>query len=86
MLNKYKHSKKRYAVTESAEATNNRFRPPKAKGVQLLGTVCKITMCGASLVVQRLRLHAPNAGGEGLIPGWGAKMSHAAGHCQKINN
>ena len=24
-----------------------------------------------SLVVQWLRLHAPNAGGRGLIPGWG---------------
>ena len=26
---------------------------------------------GTSLVVQKLRLHAPNTGGLGLIPGWG---------------
>ena len=25
----------------------------------------------ATLVVQWLRLHTPNAGGQGLIPGWG---------------
>ena len=27
---------------------------------------------GTSLAVQKLRLHAPNAGGLGLIPGWGS--------------
>ena len=27
-----------------------------------------------SLVVQRLRLHAPTAGGMGSIPGWGTKI------------
>ncbi|TEA41399.1 hypothetical protein DBR06_SOUSAS7910076, partial [Sousa chinensis] len=38
-----------------------------------------------SLVVQWLRLHAPNAGGPGLIPDWGTrshmpqlKIPHAA--------
>ena len=34
---------------------------------------------GTSLVVQWLRLHAPNAGGLGLIPGRGARSHmHAA--------
>ena len=33
---------------------------------------------GTSLAVQWLRLHAPNAGGPGLIPGWGTKIPHAA--------
>ena len=28
---------------------------------------------GTSLVVHWLRLHAPNAGGPGLIPGWGTR-------------
>ena len=33
---------------------------------------------GTSLVVQWLRLHAPNAGGLGLIPGRGTKIPHTA--------
>ena len=34
---------------------------------------------GTSLVVQQLSLHAPNAGGLGLIPGWGTRSHmHAA--------
>ena len=33
---------------------------------------------GTSLVVQCLRLHAPNAGGSGSIPGQGTKMPQAA--------
>ena len=32
---------------------------------------------GTSLVVQRLRLYASNAGDTGLIPGWGTKIPHA---------
>ena len=32
---------------------------------------------GNSLEVQWLRLRGPNAGGEGLIPGWGIKIPHA---------
>ena len=38
---------------------------------------------GTSLVVQRLRLHASNAGGVGSIPGWGTKIPHAAGSVAK---
>ena len=34
---------------------------------------------GTSLV-QWLRLPAPSAGGTGSVPGWGAKILHAA-HC-----
>ena len=34
-------------------------------------------------MVQWLRLHAPNAGGTGLIPDWGHSISHAAQHGQK---
>ena len=37
-----------------------------------------------SLAVQWLRLHAANAGGVGLIPGWGTKIPHAALCGQKI--
>ena len=33
---------------------------------------------GTSLVVQKLGLRASNARGEGLIPGWGAKLPHAS--------
>ena len=33
---------------------------------------------GTSLELQWLRLHAPNAGGMGLIPGWGTKVPHAS--------
>ena len=33
-------------------------------------------MFGTFLVVQWLRVHAPNAGGQGLIPGQGTKIPH----------
>ena len=33
---------------------------------------------GTSLVVQWLRLHAPNTGGLGSIPGQGTKIPHAS--------
>ena len=36
------------------------------------------------LAVQWLRLHASNAGGTGLIPGWVTKIPHATWHSQKI--
>ena len=36
---------------------------------------CKTTVYGTSLAVQRLRLHASNAGGAGLVPGQGPKDS-----------
>ena len=32
---------------------------------------------GTSLVVQQLRIHTSNAGGVGLIPGWGTKAPRA---------
>ena len=38
---------------------------------------------GISLVVQWLRLCASNAGGAGLIPGWGTKIPHAVQCSQK---
>ena len=38
---------------------------------------------GTSLVVQWLRLHGPNAGGTGLIPGRVTKIPHAPRHGQK---
>ena len=38
---------------------------------------------GTSLVVQRLRLYTPNAGGVGSIPGQGTKILHATQCGQK---
>ena len=38
-----------------------------------------------SLAVQWLRLHAPDVGDMGLIPSWGTKLAHAAGHGQNNN-
>ena len=38
---------------------------------------------GTSLVVQWLRLRASNAGGMGLISGWGTKVLHATRRGQK---
>ena len=38
---------------------------------------------GTFLVVQWLRLHVSTSGGMGLIPGWGTKITHAAGRGQK---
>ena len=35
------------------------------------------------LTVHKLRLHAPNAGDMGLIPGWGTKIRHATGATKK---
>ena len=37
-----------------------------------------------SLEVQWLRPFTSNAGGVGLIPGWGTKIPHAAEHGQKV--
>ena len=37
---------------------------------------------GSSLVVQWLNLCASNAGGTGLMPGWGPKIPHAVQHGQ----
>ena len=37
-----------------------------------------------SLVVLRLRLHAPSARDVGSIPGWGTKIPHATQHGQKV--
>ena len=39
---------------------------------------------GISLVIQALKLHVTNAGGAGLIPGQGTKISHAMWYSQKI--
>ena len=39
---------------------------------------------GTSLVVQRLRLSAPTAGGVGSISGWGTKIPHASRCGQKV--
>ena len=43
---------------------------------------------GTSLAVQRLRFHAPNAGGTGSVFGPGTKILHAAWHgrVNKVNN
>ena len=38
------------------------------------------------LVVQCLRLHAPSAGGTGLIPDWGTKFLHVTQCDQKDKN
>ena len=38
---------------------------------------------GTFLVVQQLRLHTSTAGGTGLIPGPGTKISRATRHGQK---
>ena len=35
---------------------------------------------GAFLVVQWVGLCAPSAGGAGAVPGWEARLSHAAHH------
>ena len=43
-------------------------------------------MTGTSLVVQWLRLCASNAGRVGLIPGWGARLSHTMRCGQKIKS
>ena len=40
-------------------------------------------MNGTSLVAQWLRLHAPEAGDMGSIPGQGTKIPHAAWHGEK---
>ena len=37
-------------------------------------------------MVQWLRLHTPDAGGTGSIPGWETKIPHAAGTKQRKEN
>ena len=46
-------------------------------------TIYKFIFNGTSLVVQWLRLRTPAEGGAGSIPGWGAKIPHAAQRGQK---
>ena len=48
--------------------------------------VIKSDMWGNSLAVQWLRLHAPNAGGLGLIPGLGTEIPRATWHSQEKKN
>ena len=51
------------------------------------GYICSFKSCvGTSVVVQWLRLHPSNAGGEGLIPCWGTKIPQATRLGQKIKN
>ena len=45
--------------------------------------LCIQKASGNSLAVQWLGLHASSAGGMGLIPGWGTKISHAVWCSQK---
>ena len=53
--------------------------PSKVPALQgfTLGVVIENTQMGTSLVVQWLRFHASIAGGTGLIPGWGTKITYA---------
>ena len=52
--------------------------------IQYVGIPVPTKVClGTSLVVQWLRLCASNAGGVGLIPGWGMKIPHVSQHSQK---
>ena len=46
----------------------------KLPGELLRKLSCKTTACGTSLAAQRLRLHASNAGGAGLVPGQGTTI------------
>ena len=46
-------------------------------------TLIQRNICRTSLVVQWLRLYAPNAEGMGPIPGQGSKIPHAIWHGQK---
>ena len=55
---------------------------PYDPAIPLLGIYPEKTLIqkdtgGMYLVVQRVRLHACNAGGAGSIPGWGTKIPHA---------
>ena len=47
------------------------------KKIFFLGKISTVLQ-GTALVVQWLRLHAPNAGGLGSVPGWGTKIPYAA--------
>ena len=46
---------------------------PKMKSVKVIKNTMKLIQLGASLMVQWLRFHAPNAGGLGSIPGQGTR-------------
>ena len=43
-------------------------------------------MYGTSLAIQWLKLHIPNAGGMGSIPGRGTNIPHVAQHGKNNNN
>ena len=65
---------------------DTRFQSPSELRVfsGYLGIFCvKYQWRGTSLVVQWLRLCAPNAGGTGSIPGQGTKIPHATRHSPK---
>ena len=44
---------------------------------------CRKKLKGTSLMVQWLRLHAPNRGDMSSIPGYGSKIPHASQHGRK---
>ena len=51
---------------------------PKKPKVHRQKEIIKIRADGTSLVIQCLRLRAPNVGGPGSVPGWGTKIPHMA--------
>ena len=55
------------------------FRQEYWSGVPLIQKIIK----WGFLVIQWLRLHAPNAGGTGSVLGWGTKILYASWHSQK---
>ena len=70
------------------------YTKTNSKWIRDLNLQAKTMISGTSLVAQWLRLHAPNVGGPGLIPGLGTeshilqlKIQHAAteNQCAKIN-
>ena len=72
-------------LTKDILSTTSFLPLPASSDTQMLKCSCSLTVSipklvlGTSLVVQWVRLRAPNAGDPGSIPGWGTRSHmHAA--------
>ena len=68
---------KQTKLLKSTEQSSRAYKTPRKLAVSINKIYLKIGR-GTSLAVQWLRLRASTAGGPGLIPGGGTKISQAA--------